>query len=219
MHAIAHRSRTNTVFKESALEIDSGRRDEKEKEKKKTYRIRESNPSQHCVWLFGSILCQLSCTWEQNFTNTRRIKKTFAAALWRPCLYWNSSILEPVYIGTCLFWNLSVLELVSIGPCLCCNLFLFELVYIGTCLYWNLSILDIVYIGLCLYWTPEPRSVSPAIGNRSAGTRILASGYKNNRYIKGILVQHCLVRLTFCGRKAPWQMKAHQPELRNCVKV
>ena len=51
MHAIAHGGCTDTV-RETALEVDSGR--------KVPCRTRDSNPRQHCAWLFSRLLYRLS---------------------------------------------------------------------------------------------------------------------------------------------------------------
>ena len=51
MHAIAHWGCTYS-FKESALEVDSGR--------KIPCRTGDSNPRQYCAWLFGRTLYQLN---------------------------------------------------------------------------------------------------------------------------------------------------------------
>ena len=120
MHAIAHRSRTNTVFKESALEIDSGRRDEKEKEKEKNLSHPGIEPESALRLAFRFDPLSTELYMGTKFHKHSPYQEDFCC-----CFVKTLSILELVYIGTCLYWNLFILELVCFG----------------TCLYWTLSLL------------------------------------------------------------------------------
>ena len=135
-HAIAPRSRTNTVFKESALKADSGRK----KNQNLSHPRIESGSALCLAFRFDPLSTEL-------YVGTKFHKLSPYQEDFCCCFVKTLSVLELVYTGICLYWNLFTLEHVCTGTCLCWNLSITELVYIGTCLighclYWNLSILD-----------------------------------------------------------------------------